>query len=203
MKIQRSSHAELASLYRGGESMREIAERFSVSPQRVSQIIRKAGFRADTPRRLGRRSRERQARVEQEQKSRDNLTLARFGCTYAEYRELLAIGRRMRAQGAPSDRTPARAWQAQRQKARIRCIPWEISLWDWWMVWKCSGKWDERGRGTGYMMCRFGDEGPYSLDNIYIATGSHNASMRKYLRDHPHEKPGRMVRPGSWSFRYG
>lgn len=180
MKIQRHSYFKMAVLYRDGLTLQEVGDRFGVSRERVRQIIRgKYG--------LGQKLNGRSARAYRRRydvrKRQDELMLAKYGCTKDQHEELIEIGRAMMINGATFDQTPTRAWQAQRQNARARNIAWQISLWDWWMVWKCSGKWAERGRGTGYMMCRFGDEGPYSLDNVYIATGAHNASLRKYLRD--------------------
>jgi hypothetical protein len=47
------------------------------------------------------------------------------------------------------------------------------------MIWDASGKWDQRGRGDGYVMSRYGDEGPYQKDNVYICLARENNSQRK------------------------
>ncbi|WP_313031766.1 hypothetical protein [Brucella sp.] len=187
MKIHHDAHREMVRLFQEGASMREIGISFSVSRQRVSQIVRRAGVKDARTRYEARRRLESLRLHQEKQAKRDVTALELFGCTAEQHEELLEIGRSMMKGGASIGQTPTRAWQAQRQKARVRNIEWELSLWDWWMVWKWSGKWDMRGRGTGYMMCRFGDAGPYSLDNIYIATGSHNAALRKILRDQIHD----------------
>jgi hypothetical protein len=49
-------------------------------------------------------------------------------------------------------------------------IGWELNLWQWWSIWQRSGKWEQRGRGSRYGMCRFNDTGPYASGNVYIAT---------------------------------
>jgi hypothetical protein len=79
----------------------------------------------------------------------------------------------------PEYRTPIRAFCTQRNNARRRGIEWELKLWDWWMIWEASGKWDQRGRGSGYVMSRYGDEGPYRKDNVYINLARENNSQHK------------------------
>lgn len=61
-------------------------------------------------------------------------------------------------------------------------------VWEWWTIWQMSGRWEERGRGHGYMMCRKGDVGPYALGNVVIATGDFNAAIQPnnpYRKGHP------------------
>lgn len=180
MKIQRCDFPKMAALYRSGHTLQEVGDLFGISRERVRQVIRgRFGLDAHLHGREE-RSIQRRGRAENARNSR---LLAKYGCTSEQYAELLGIGRRMTDTGAPFCRTPTGAWHSQRRSAMRRKIPWEISLWDWWMVWKTSGKWEQRGRGRGYMMCRNGDQGSYSLDNVYIATGSHNAALRHYMRD--------------------
>lgn len=64
--------------------------------------------------------------------------------------------------------TPLGKYKLQRQQAKQRGIEWKFTFEDWCEVWQDSGKWSERGV-TGYQMCRKGDEGLYSIDNVYIA----------------------------------
>lgn len=67
----------------------------------------------------------------------------------------------------------------QRVSARHRGIDWELTFKQWWKIWKDSGKWEQRGRGHGkYQMARFGDEGPYSVDNVRIITSDANLAER-------------------------
>ena len=64
-----------------------------------------------------------------------------------------------------------------KKNASLRSIPWEFTFETWWEMWEKSGKWNERGRG-GYMMCRYGDTGPYSPTNVRIDTVQSNADER-------------------------
>lgn len=59
--------------------------------------------------------------------------------------------------------------------SKERNIEFLMSLEDWLEMWLDSGKWDQRGKeATQYQMCRFGDLGPYSKINCYIATAEEN-----------------------------
>ena len=65
------------------------------------------------------------------------------------------------------------AFSHQRQRTKARGLPWELSFDEWMEIWKESCKFSERGR-NGYQMCRIGDEGGYTRDNVYIAHSSTN-----------------------------
>lgn len=138
----------MAKMRSSGRTLAEIGHRFGVSRQRVHQILGSTG------------------RVPTE----------KMGCSPDVYEELTRIGERMVSEGVGSDRTPIRSWHTQRSNARVRGIEWRLSLEQWWSVWEASGKFDLRGRRRGqYVMCRYGDRGSYSVDNVFIATCSHNA----------------------------
>jgi len=79
--------------------------------------------------------------------------------------------------------SPAHAYQQQRYSAYYRGIRWEISFPEWWEVWKDSGKWSLRGRGHGYCMARYGDSGPYAVDNVYVCTSAQNTSDQYLVRE--------------------
>lgn len=88
----------------------------------------------------------------------------RWGCSYEEYLSLRC--------------KPMRTFQAHRSNARHRGIGWELTLWQWWAIWQESGHWEHRGRGQGYVMCRYRDVGPYSIDNVFIGTCIENSSNK-------------------------
>lgn len=71
------------------------------------------------------------------------------------------------------------AFNRHRTNARHRGIEFNFTLPDWLMVWNASGHWAERGRGAGYVMCRKGDIGPYSVENVFIAPATVNASVKR------------------------
>ena len=62
----------------------------------------------------------------------------------------------------------------QRHHAGNRGIEWHLTFEEWYAWW---GQ-DITNRGMGYgklCMCRYGDVGPYSLDNIYKDTFENNS----------------------------
>jgi hypothetical protein len=78
----------------------------------------------------------------------------------------------------------------QRANARRRCIPWHFTFEEWWDLWEKSGKWNDRGIGAGqYMMCRKGDIGEYSTENVEIKSNSENAKERWDVRRTPLKDP--------------
>lgn len=152
--------ADMRQRYENGETLIQIGARYGVTRERVRQILTRdfgIGARDGGKAEMGRRKRR------ELQKKRDARSQKMWGCSHREYLRILK---------RPDK--PTFAYWGQQKNARRRGIGWEINLWQWWKVWQQSGRWDERGRGHGYQMCRLNDTGPYSVDNVYIATGSEN-----------------------------
>ena len=81
--------------------------------------------------------------------------------------------------------TPRKAFHDQKRHAKDRHIPFLFSYAEWLEMWLISGKWEHRGRQRGgFQMCRFGDEGAYSVRNCYIGTVADNQKER-----HNHSEP--------------
>jgi len=80
-----------------------------------------------------------------------------------------------------------RKWWDQRQSARRRGIDWDFPFEDWLQFWINSGHWHERGIRTkgSYVMSRFGDKGPYRIDNVEIKTNAENVSEASAGRPWP------------------
>lgn len=67
-------------------------------------------------------------------------------------------------------------YRMQKVHAKSRSIEFKLTFDEWLSWWKATGKYHLRGRASdNYCMCRKGDVGPYSLDNIYCATNAQNA----------------------------
>jgi hypothetical protein len=64
-----------------------------------------------------------------------------------------------------------KAYKKQRENAKWRGIPFELTFEQWKLVW--ADRLPERGP-NGLVMCRFGDKGPYAVGNVYIATPAQN-----------------------------
>jgi hypothetical protein len=73
------------------------------------------------------------------------------------------------------------AWLEQKYRAHNRRIEFLLTYeqWrDWWLTeLAIRGPSAQRGLGAGrWMMCRFGDQGPYALGNIYCGSHKDNAA---------------------------
>ena len=66
------------------------------------------------------------------------------------------------------------AFGSHKQTAASRNIPFLFTLREWWDIWKPH--WHNRGVAKDkYVMSRFGDIGPYSVENVKIQTRSENS----------------------------
>jgi len=166
----------MAAMFKGGKTLQQIGDAYGLSRERVRQVIKKHHGLVGVD---GGKAATAEIARQRANAKRDALSLSKHGCLYEQYREIVRIGKEMRAQGSGFYRTPTGAFHSQRQNAISRGIEWNLKLWDWWRIWQTSGKWDVRGRTRGsYVMCRFGDTGAYEVGNVYIATCSHNCSVQ-------------------------
>src|SRR5258708_20675452 len=73
------------------------------------------------------------------------------------------------------NRTLRIKFKAHKDNARSRGIPFELTFEQWMSIWRNSGRLSQRGRGRGeFVMARFGDIGPYAVDNVQIVTTGQN-----------------------------
>lgn len=154
---------EFAKLYRSGQTLQEIGEKFGITREAVRRAISKrfgslrgvGGIRV----KFNKTAADRTA-------SRDARYLLKHGCTFAQY--------------APLRGRVTAAFLRQRTNAARRGIEWGLTFWEWWSIWEDSGHWQDRGRlSHQYVMCRVGDRGGYEVGNVYIETVSHNCSGGK------------------------
>jgi len=181
------SRAEvMASMYKSGKTLIEIGTIYGVSRERVRQIVKK--YHGMTSKNGGHRVKA-AAKSEKVKASIERKCLETKGCSHAQWRDLVELGKEMQRNGVTAYRTPTKAFANQRNNAIGRGLEWKMKLWEWWSFWQESGKWDERGRGADlYVMCRFADAGAYEIGNVYIATLSHNSSVQPnnpYRKGHP------------------
>lgn len=161
--VRRAEATEMAALNAGGISIEQAGMRYGLTREGAIKRLVKYGFCIQAPAVV----KDFPRRVAAKQKAADDLSCRKWGCDRAAYLRL----RKMQK--------PTHAFAAQRRNANDRGIAWEFNLWQWWSVWERSGKWSERGCGYDrYVMCRKGDVGPYATDNVYIALGTHNTSVR-------------------------
>lgn len=67
------------------------------------------------------------------------------------------------------------AYKNQVRSSRKRGIDFLLTFEEWRDWWLIDNRWSNRGRHSGqFVMARRGDAGPYSIDNIYLATSRQN-----------------------------
>jgi hypothetical protein len=160
----------MAALYSAGQTLQHIGDSYGITRERVRQVLRK--HTALTRNDGGSAERARKRILIRAARYNDHC-LKKWGCGADEYRRIRAIGA-----PAKNCRRATVAFNRQRQAARQRKIEWKLMLSQWWSIWEASGKWGERGRGQGYVMCRHGDVGPYAVGNVFIARAIENSSNR-------------------------
>lgn len=70
---------------------------------------------------------------------------------------------------------------SQKSKSKKRNIGFNLTFVEWIDWWVETGHYHDRGRGKDkYVMCRYGDLGDYSLDNIYCDLNSNNISTANH-----------------------
>lgn len=68
---------------------------------------------------------------------------------------------------------PYSAFAAHRSGAKLRGIGFEFTFLEWWALWEA--RFHLRGQGDDALcMGRYGDVGPYSVENVYITTNRQN-----------------------------
>lgn len=163
----------LVALYRDGYTLEQLGKLYGITRERVRQILAKYACVSGKD---GGASISAVRRAEKLRTERNARCFKKFGCTYEQYLSLRHMARGHTGVGHGYSRTPTGAYRCQRSNARHRRIDWNLTLWQWWTIWKESGHWEERGRGQGYVMCRVNDEGPYAVGNVFIATAIENCS---------------------------
>lgn len=155
-EIQRCD--EMAALFRNGMTLEKIGQMYGLTRERIRQLIKRVGV---TGKNGGQAIVSAKKRADRAAKLNERSMRIR-GMSFDEYRSL--------------PRSASRKYSQQMRNAQTRGIDWHFNLASWWKVWSESGKWEQRGRGHGYVMARKGDSGPYSPDNVYICQGAQNSA---------------------------
>lgn len=165
--------------YRRGETLAEIGAIYGITRERVRQRLAKHGINKAGGGALARHLFSAQEK-HKEKRARDEQRAQKlFGISLDVFSEITGLTT-TRGCWNSNNRAAAhpivKAYLNQRHTADTRKIAWRFNLAEWWKVWDDSGHWEQRGRGQGYCMARWADDGPYSPDNVYICTISQNFS---------------------------
>lgn len=176
MSYDAKKHITIIELFKQGNTPSEIACKYGVTRQRIYQILKARGIDSSEGGRSVRAAR----RAIERTSAREARHFEKFGCTSA----LLST-----IPGMRSDKSPYRCYDQQRNHAVRRGVSFRITFWEWWCIWRDSGKWEDRGRSdSSFCMCRVGDEGPYEAGNVYIGSVIHNSTLGRTLA-HEQIKP--------------
>lgn len=153
--------------YKAGETLQSIGNTYHITRERVRQIMSKQGIcGADGGAMIqallnveDNKIKRAATKERQEQRKRKQ-----WGISIEEWK-------RIRKEFGYK---PFSAYQTQKKNSAKRNIEWAMPFNEWWRIWSESGKWGKRGRGYGYQMCRLGDTGGYSPENVYITKGDDN-----------------------------
>ena len=171
MPYNESKHNTIIELFKQGKTQAEISSMYSVSKQRIGQVLARHGVTG----KQGGRSVIKGIRELKKLEHLQKVSIEKYGCTVEQF-DLI---RTKRPKGSMS---PYLTFSIQRKHANERGVEWNLKFWDWFLIWRESGKWDDRGRGSnGYCMCRIGDVGAYEIGNVYIGSVVHNSSMGRTL----------------------
>jgi hypothetical protein len=84
-------------------------------------------------------------------------------------------------------------YQRHKAHSKERNVTFLITFEEWCYVWEQSGKWELRGRGAGkYVMSRYGDVGPYAIDNVFIQLNEDNARQAQFGKEYSAEYKSNM-----------
>ncbi|WJM80528.1 hypothetical protein [Pectobacterium brasiliense] len=166
-KVDKQEHPKICSGYQSGKTLRELSMEFSVSMERIRQILKENG--------LSGRNGGIAAKIAKREADKKNRHMKKFGCSKEQLKE---IG----CHHSKKSKSPLHAFLSQKRNAKNRGVEWRLSFWEWWSIWQESGKWESRGRGEGHFcMCRIGDAGAYDNKNVYIGSVVHNSTLGKTL----------------------
>lgn len=137
---------KLIAEYRCGATLAELAHGENISRERVRQLLRREGVLRQHGGAAVRAQRQRELR---KQKTMERL-IAHWGPI-----------------GATLPPTVRRAYSMDRRNAHQRGIAWELTLENWWMLWRDD--FTHRGQRRGRLwLCRINPAHGYSVDNLEI-----------------------------------
>lgn len=162
----------IVELYKNGETLKSISKKIGISGERIRQIVKNNNVNLggrDARQLL--KSRDKQLEKEIQRSKKEMRIFNMYGINIDLYEKIYT------EMGSPSNpKSPFFKFCHHRANSKKRGIEFKLSFAEWWNMWEESGKWDQRGRGHGYVMARYADTGGYEIGNVYICTSVQNAA---------------------------
>jgi predicted DNA-binding protein YlxM (UPF0122 family) len=153
----------MSQLFLSGNTMQEIGDRYGISRERVSKILRNTGVAIKNGGAALRKIKKDKEKFE----IKNNRWIPYYKCTYSQ---LDGAKKELAKEGCHF-----RKFAVQKCSARRRGISFDMSFPEWVDTWIKSGKARDMGAGHGkYCMSRFGDVGSYSSGNVEIIPSVQN-----------------------------
>lgn len=147
---------KMVSMHRQGLTLEKIGQEFSITRERVRQILKGEGVTRFDGGICAQAAPKKAIKAASLNAARNARSYARYGISHEAFQQ------------ARKDGT-LDSFSHQKSAAASRGIGWTLSYAEWRAIWDASGKLAERGRGKGkYCMSRIKDDGPYSIGNVHI-----------------------------------
>lgn len=176
-KITFDEYEIIADKYKSGLTLSKIGSEYGVSRERIRQILSLFGLSrfdggSSTRSVINCQQKSIEKKIKQEKK--EQKIFAKYGCS-VEFLE------QMRGDG-DYKKSPLQKYRRQKQNARTRGVPFNLTLHEWWDLWTESGHWQEMGLGKGkYHMCRICDAGAYEVGNVEIKPHEENSKEARLM----------------------
>lgn len=154
---------DIKARYLEGETLHALGSAYGITRERVRQILVKQGIEGFDGGAFIRWERQRLEKLE----NKIDHCMAKYGCTPDEFSDLRRMGREMMKNGVARDKTPIGAYRNRMHNCTQYGIPFDLTLWQFWTIWRDSGHWDDRGQGN-YGLCRKDTAKGFTIDNVFI-----------------------------------
>ncbi|MBU2791838.1 hypothetical protein HAQ01_00070 [Acidithiobacillus thiooxidans] len=161
-------------LYRQGETLAQVGDKFGLTRERVRQILKERGVSKDqggealqAARRKEQKERTRQQRRQARQEYLAEWCLQALGCTIDEAVRInggkpITRQRSCRPNGSAYDK-----YLGIRNQVLLKNRTAYLSLPDWHQAWVRSGHWED-GPGHGWCLIKIDPQKPWELNNVHV-----------------------------------
>lgn len=148
----------IVSKFKNGDTIPSLAQLYTLSPQRIQQILKAFGISARDGGQHVRSKPNKALCAKKTAQSNDKRAKELYGVSHETYKEL-----------RKKSFTLVRAFTAKKHSAQHKDIPFTLTLQQWFSLWEESGKSHLFGRGEGkYCLGRIDDSKGFSATNVEV-----------------------------------